>query len=71
MDQREVLVYVVVAVENVVAAGCSMVHAVDNSKKVVVGEDVAVETGSAGTAAVDSKVADSETAAGSKIAQTH
>ena len=35
-------------------------HAVDSSKKVVVGEGVVVETGSAGTAGVDSKVAGSK-----------
>ena len=43
----------VVAVEDVVAAGCSLVHALDNLKKVVVGEGVAMEAGSAGVAAVD------------------
>ena len=46
----------VVVVENVVAADCSMVHAVDNSEEVVLGEDVADDAGSAGTVAVDSKV---------------
>ena len=57
--------------EDVVAAGCSKVHVVDNSKRVVVGEGVAVETGSAGIAAVESKAAaPSETAAGSKNAHT-
>ena len=43
----------VVAMENDVAARCAIVHAVDNSKKVVVGEGVAIEAGSAGIAAVD------------------
>ena len=65
MAQREALVEVVVTVGNVEAAGCSMVLAVDSSKKVVVGEGVVVETGNAGTAVVDSKVASSKTA------QTH
>ena len=60
----------VVAVEEAVAAGCSMVHTVDDSKQVVVAEGVAVGAGSAGTAAVDSKAAYSATAAGSKISQT-
>ena len=52
----------VVAVENVVVDGCSMVRAVDKSKQVVVGEDVAVATGSTGTVIVDSKVAGSKNA---------
>ena len=55
----------VVAVGSVEAAGCSIVHAVHSWNKVIVGEGVAGETGSAGTAVVDSKVA------GSKIAETH
>ena len=38
MDQREVLVEVVVAVEDVVAASSSTVHAVDNFKSEVVDE---------------------------------
>ena len=55
-------------VEKVVAVGCSMVHAVDKRKKVVVAEGVAVEAGSAEIAAFDSKPsAGSETVAGSKI----
>ena len=58
-------------VENVVAAGCWMVHAINNSKMVVAGVDVAVEAGNAGTAVVDSRVAGSETTACSKMAQTH
>ena len=62
---------VVVAVENAVAAGCSKVYVVDNSKRVVVGEGVVVEAGSAGIAAVDLKAAvGSETDAGSKHLQT-
>ena len=65
MDQREALVEVPVAVGVVEAAGCSIVHAVHSSNKVIVGERVAVETGSALTAVIDSKVA------GSKIAETH
>ena len=65
------LVEVVVVVENAVAAGSSMVHVADNSKKVVVGECVTVEAGSARIAAVDSMdAAVSETAAGSKNVQT-
>ena len=48
----------VVAVGNVEAAGCSMANTVDISKKMVVGEGVAVKSGS------DSKVV------GSKIVQT-
>ena len=48
-----------VAVEGeVLAAGRLMVHAVDNSKMYIVGEGVAVEAGSAGTAAIDSKAAE-------------
>ena len=71
IDQTEVLVEVVVAVENVVAVGCSMVHVVGNSKKVVVAEVVAMEAGSASIAAVFWKAgAGSGTAAGSKNAQT-
>ena len=59
------LVEVVVAVENPVAADCSKVYVVDHSKRVVVGEGVAVEAGSAGIAAADSKAAvGSETVAG-------
>ena len=57
-DQREVLVTVVVAVDNVQAADCWMVNTADSSKKmvvvVVVVEGVVVETGS------DSKVVDSK-----------
>ena len=49
MDQREVLVGVVVAVDNVEAAGCSMANTADSSKEmvvvVVVVESVVVETG--------------------------
>ena len=52
MDQREVLLEVVVAVENAVAAGCSKANMADNSKWVVVGEGVPVEAESAGIAAV-------------------
>ena len=48
---------VVVAVGNVEVAGCSMAYTADNSKKMVMGEGVAVETGS------DSKVV------GSKLGQ--
>ena len=71
MDQGEVLVEVAGAVENAVAACCSMVDAVVNSKRVVVGEGVAVEAGSTGIAAVDSKAAaGSEIAAGSRNAPT-
>ena len=59
MDQREVLLQVVVAMGNVEAAGCSIANAMDSSKKVDVSEGVAVETGSY------LKVV------GCKIAQTH
>ena len=56
--QREVLVQVVVAVDNVEAANCSMVNTADSSKEmivvVVVVEGVVVETGS------DSKVVHSK-----------
>ena len=45
----------VVALGNVEAAGCSMANAMDSSKKVVVGEGVAVETGS-GSKVVGSKI---------------
>ena len=66
-----VLVEVVVARENAVAAGCSEVHVAENPKGVVVGEGVDVEAGSAGIAAFDSKAAvDSETPAGSKSSKT-
>ena len=52
------LVDVVLAVGNGQAAGCSMANMADNSKKMVVGEGVAMEAGS------DSKVV------GSKIVQS-
>ena len=56
MDQRVVLVEVVVAVDKAGAADCSMVNAADSSKEmavvVVVVEGVVVETG------IDSKVVD-------------
>ena len=58
MDQREVLVEVIVAVDNVEAADCSMVNTADSSKEtvvvVVVVEGVVVETGS------DSKVVEAK-----------
>ena len=61
----------IVALEDVVAASCSIVHAVDDSKKVIVGGGIAVEVGSGGIAAVNSMAAaGSETAAVSKVAQT-
>ena len=60
MHQREPLVEVAIAVGNVEAAGCSMANAVDSSKKVVMVEGAAMETGSVGTAVVDSKVAGSK-----------
>ena len=57
-DQREVLVEVVVAVDNVEALDCSMVNTADSAKEmvvvVVVVEGVVVETGS------DLKVGDSK-----------
>ena len=57
----------VVAVENALAASCSKVY----SKRVVVGEGVALEAGIAEIVAVDAKApAGSETGAGSKNVQT-
>ena len=62
---------VAVVVEIAVAAGCFKAHAADNSKRMDVGEGVAVEVGSAGIAAVDSTAAvDAQTAPGSKSART-
>ena len=57
-DQREVLVEVVVAVDNVEAADCSMVNTEDSSKEMVV--VVVVVEGYLVKTETDSKVVDSK-----------